>query len=376
MKEIFILSGARTPFTAWSSGVNGKGEKGGKLKPYDPFDLGAAALKGAISRSGLEASALDRLVFGNMYHVGPHACYGARYVGHRAGLTQETPCLTVSCACGTGLQAVISASREIVAGGSQVCGTGGTDNASLIQRKVFVPSFIDISCGLHIAKTAEDLAKEYGFSREDQDRWALRSHSLALKAHAARAEEIIPVGEVTEDDAILSEPTLKHFSDAELFFKEEGRSVTHANIHGVVDGASALILASGKGAKDSKTAPLGRLLAGEYVGLAPKKMAYASVPAIHRALGSAGLDISDIDLFEINETFAAQVLIDVKELDIPQEKVNVNGGAIALGHPFAGSGCRMVLSLLGELRRRRLKRGVASICVGGAQGIAVVVETL
>lgn len=375
MNNILILEGARTPFTTWAGGINGTGVKLGALKPLDPFDLGAAALKEAVSRSGVPADKIDRVVFGIMYAVGANACYGARYVSLRAGLPIEVPGLTVGMACGTGLYAVLSSAETIGAGISQIIATGGSDNVSLVRRDVFVPSFRDLACNEHIAKTAQAMAKEFGVSRADQDRWSLRSHQRALAAQKAGywSEEIAPVPGASADDNILQNPTPEHFAQAKPLF-EDDPCATSANTHGIVDGGAALVLASENGAKAAKAAPLGRYVAGAVVGLEPRRMAYASVVAINSALKNAGLSLRDIDLFEINETFAAQMLIDMKELAIPEEKVNVNGGAIALGHPFGGTGPRLVLTLLKELRRRGLKRGVASICVGGGSGVAVVVE--
>jgi acetyl-CoA acetyltransferase family protein len=374
--EVLILDGARTPFCVWSSGTNGRGEKGGALRPFDPFDLGAWALKGALKRAGLEASRLDKVIFGNMYQVGLQACYGARYVAHRAGAPPEIPCLTVNFACGTGLQALIASAEDISLGNSRIVGVGGTDNVSLLRREIFISSFTDTSCGLPIGRTAQDMAWDFRISREDQDAWALRSHERALRAQRAERfkEEIVPLGEIKADDHILENPEARFFALAKPLFAEG--SVTGANTHGIVDGASAMILASESVGREIRGEPLGRYLGGCLVGLDPRRMAYASVPAVEKLLKSLKLRISDIDLFEINETFAAQVLIDIRELGLPEDRVNVNGGALALGHPFAGTGCRLVLTLLKELKNRSLRRAVASICVGGGQGVAVAVEVL
>ena len=371
MSDVLILEGARTPFTAWSSGTTGDGRKGGLLKGQDPFDLGAAALKGALAKAGVPPWRVDKVVFGNMYHVGAHACYGARYVGHRAGIPPEVPCLAVNLACGTGLQAVISAAEEIASGRAALVAAVGADCASMVRRDVFVPSFKDLSCGRHIAETAQDLSREHGLSRSDQDRWAALSHD---RARAARrrgvfAEEIVPAGEASEDDAILPEPDPGFFERSKPLF--EGGSGTHANTHAIVDGGSALLLCA---QAPPHGRALGRYLGGAVVGIEPGRMAYASVVAIRGLLVRLGLAVSDIDLFEINETFAAQILVDMKELAIPEDRLNCNGGALALGHPFSATGARLVLTLLKELRRRSLKRGIASICVGGGLGVAVAVE--
>jgi acetyl-CoA acetyltransferase family protein len=372
--EILILSGARTPFTTWSRGINGEKKLGGALSTLDPFDLGAAALKGALNRAIIAPEELDKVIFGHAYHVGPNACYGARYVAHRANVPPNIPSLTVSLLCGTGLAAVITSAHEIAGGHARRIGAGGSDSSSLVPREIFIPSFKDISCGERIGKITQDLAEEYGISRLAQDQWAKRSHEAAVKAQKKGIfdEEIVSTLDIQKDDNILSSPEDDFFSAAKPLFSASG-SVTGANTHGFVDGGSALILSS---ASSASCVPLGRYIAGSVVGVNPRQMAYAAVPAVRQCLEFAHLSISDIDLFEIHETFAAQVLINIQELAIPLEKVNVNGGAIALGHPFAGSGCRLILTLLKELKRRDLRFGIAAICAAGGLGTAVLVEAL
>lgn len=374
MNDILILEGARTPFCVWAGGTRADGQKGGVLKPYDPFDLGAAALKEALRRCGLAAERLDKIVFANTYHVGPHACYGARYVGLRAGLPPHIPNLTVNLACGAGLQSILSAAGVIALGEGRLVAAAGADSSSNVPRNVFVPSFKDASCGQHIALTAQDMAREAGISRAEQDRWSRQSHERAAAARKKGylAEEIVPIGSISEDDGILENPEEAHFAAAKLLF--ETGEATGANTHGVCDGGSALIMAEASAAGGLR--PVGRYVTGAVVGVPPEKMARASVEAVKKALNQARLSQEDIDLFELNETFASQLLIDLKELGLPPEKVNVNGGAIAIGHPWAGSGARLVGTLLKELRRRGQKRGVAAICVGAGSGIAVVVETV
>lgn len=374
MKQPWILGGARTAFTTWHKGKNGKGDPGGALKPKDPFDLGAAALKGAWEKSGIKPEALDSVMFGNAYHVGPHACYGGRYVAHRAGLADTITGLTVNLACGAGLYAVIATAERISTGAARCVGTVGADCSSLIPRNVFVPSFNDASCGKAIGRTAEALGEEFGITREEMDRWSLLSHqrAAAAKERGVFAEEIVPLPEASEDDNIIVGDQESTIKASELLFEDGGITATPANTHGIVDGGAALIISEEKIAGGAK--PLGRYLAGAVVAIAPERMAFASVPAIRTALKNADLTTEDIDLFEVNETFASQVLVDLKELGIPEDKVNVNGGAIALGHPFGATGPRQILTLLKELERRDLRRGIASICVGGGQGVAVVVE--
>jgi acetyl-CoA acetyltransferase family protein len=373
MNDALILAGARTPFAAWAHGKTGKGAPGGALKDLDPFDLGAAALKGALARAGLAPGSLGRVVFGNMYPVGPHGCYGARYVTHRAGCPPEVAGHAVNLACGTGLMALKDAADAVARGEADVAAAVGADAPSRVRRDVFVPSFVDVSCGLHIAKTAEALAIGKKHSREALDGWARRSHVKARESAALLAEEIVPVAGLAGDDAVMDDPSPESFAAARPLFDDGSTLMTHANVHAVVDGGSALILAAPKAAPGRA---LGRLASTALVGVPPERMAYAAVPAVRRALEDARWRAGDVDLWELNETFAAQVLLDAAELGVPDEKINVRGGAIALGHPFGATGPRLVLSLLLELRRRGGRRGCAAISVGGGIGIAVCVEAL
>jgi acetyl-CoA acyltransferase 2 len=374
MSDILILEGARTPFAVWGGGTRADGQKGGALKPYDPFDLGAAALKESLKRNNLAPDRLDKVVFANTYHVGPHACYGARYVGLRAGLPSHIPNLTVNLACGAGLQSILSAAGVIALGEGKLVASVGGDSSSNIARNVFVPSFKDASCDQHIAFTSQEMAREAGIPRAEQDRWARISHERAAAAtkKGYLAEEIVAVGEVTQDDGIIENPDEAYFAGAKLLF--ETGEATGPNTHAVTDGGSALIMADASAAGGLK--PIGRFITGAVVGVPPEKMARASVVAVQKALAQAKLSLSDIDLFELNETFASQLLIDLKETGLPEDKVNVNGGAIAIGHPWAGTGPRLIFSLLKELKRRGQKRGVAAICVGAGSGVAAIVETV
>lgn len=369
--EVLVLSGARTPFCAWAYGKNGEGRPGGALKDKDPFDLGAAAMVEALRRAGRAPKELGYVVFGNMYQSGPHGCYGARYVTHRAGCPPEVPGMAVNLACGTGLAAVDSAVTAVRDGYASLAAAVGADCPSRLRKDVFVPSFTDLSCGRHIAKTAEERAAEAGLTREALDAWALRSHQRAAAARARHAEEIVAVGAAAADDAVKPDVTADAFASAELLFQDGPHTVTHANTHGIVDGGAAVLFASPAAAKGTV---LGRVASTALIGLAPERMAYAAVPAARSALEKAGWKGADVDLWEINETFAAQTLLDRAELDIPEDRLNVNGGAIALGHPFGATGVRLIHTLLLELRRRGKKKGVAAISVGGGQGVAACVE--
>lgn len=373
MNDILIMAGARTPFAAWSFGATGKGTPGGALKELDPQDLAAAALKGALSAASLSPRDVNFIAFGNMYQVGPYGCYGARYVGHRAGCPSETTGVAVNLACGTGLLAITTAASAISRGEASIAAAVGADTPSRLRRDIFVPSFTDISCGKHIAKTAEERAGEAGLARAAMDAWAWKSHARARAAVKLRAAEIVPVAGLADDDAVLEDASPDRFATAKLLFSDGTTTMTHANVHGIVDGGAALVLAS---AKTAKGRALGRLVSSALVGVPPERMAYAAVPAVRKALEQARWRASEVDVWEINETFAAQVLLDQAELGLDAERINPNGGAIALGHPFGATGVRLVHTLLLELRRRSRRRGVAAISVGGGLGIAVCVEAL
>lgn len=359
------MGGARTPFAVWRRGRTGDGKRGGALAKDHPFDLGADACRAALVKTGVSPESVDFLVFGNVYQIGPNACYGGRYVSLRAGLAPELPSLTVNMACGTGLSALISASREIVAGGVDTVLSVGADTASLIDKSIFIPSFHDQACGREIGETVQTLAAREGIDRAAMDAWSLESHRRARAARDFQREEIVGDG---IDDAVLEDPGPEAFANAKV--AHEG-AVTSRNTHAIVDGASALVLSATR-----LDGALGLLLASATVGIEPDRMGVASVAAIKKLLTEAARSVEEIDLFEINETFAAQLLLDIRELNIPKEKVNVNGGGIAFGHPFAATGGKLVLGLLLELGRRGLKTGVASICVGGGLGVAVLVERL
>lgn len=369
--EVLVVAGARTPFCAWAYGKNGSGQPGGALKDKDPFDLGAAALTAALQRAGRAPRELGYVVFGNMYQSGPHGCYGARYVTHRAGCPPEVPGMAVNLACGTGLAAVDSAVTAVRDGYAGLAAAVGADCPSRLRKDVFVPSFTDLSCGRHIAKTAEERASEAGLTREALDAWALRSHQRAAAAKARHAEEIASVGAVSADDAVKPHWKNEDFASAELLFEDGPHTVTHANTHGIVDGGAAVLFASPAAVKG---AVLGRVVSTALIGLAPERMAYAAVPAARSALEKAGWKGADVDLWEINETFAAQTLLDRAELDIPEDRLNVNGGAIALGHPFGATGARIVLTLAREMKRRGARYGLATACAAGGNGAAIILE--
>ena len=390
MREVFIVGGARTPMAEYA----------GALKDVSALDLGAAASRGALARSGAAPEAVDHVVFGNVLQTSADAHYGARHIALKAGVPVPVPALTVNRLCGSGLQAVITGAQQIQLGEADVVLAGGTESLSqaphvirglrnglrLGQGKLedtLFESLHDSYCGLTMAQTAERCAAQYGISREEQDCYALRSQQRAAEAWRSGtfAEEVVPVEVasrrsttiVDRDDHLRPETTLEVLAGLPAAFAKEG-TVTAGNASGIVDGAAALVIASAEGLRRHGLTPLARVIGWSTVGVEPAMMGMGPVPAVRRALERAGLALDDIDLFEINEAFAAQYLSVEKALGLDRDRVNVNGGAIALGHPLGASGARLLLTLVLELGRRGKRRGMASACIGGGQGIAALVE--
>jgi acetyl-CoA acetyltransferase family protein len=396
--DIAIVSGARTPF----------GRYCGKIKDYTAQELGAVAAKAAIERAGVDAEHFDHAVFGNAQQTSGDALYGARHVGLRAGLPIETPALTVNRLCGSGMQAIVSAAQMIQTEEAKVVLAGGMESMSQAPFSIrgrdgftlapggkledsLMVALLDSYCGLYMANTAELYGEQQGITRQAQDEFALRSQQKADEAYKAgrMQEELTPVplrnskGEVTgemltEDDHRRPQTTLEGLAKLRAAFgPSSGKlgTVTAGNASGIVDGAAAVVVMSLDQAQRRNLSPLGRLINWGIAGVDPKLMGRGPVPATKIALQRAGLTLDYIDLIEVNEAFAAQYLAVEKELGLDREKVNVNGGAIALGHPLGATGTRLVITLLYELRRRKKKYGLATACIGGGQGIAMVVES-
>jgi acetyl-CoA acetyltransferase family protein len=328
------------------------------------------------------------------------AIYGARHVALKAGLPIEVPALTVNRLCGSGLQAAVSGAQMIQLGEADLVLTGGMESMSqaphvvrglrsglrLGQGKLedtLWEALLDTHCGCTMAMTAENCARQYPVSREEQDAYALRSQQLAARAwrEGRLAEEVVPVELTTRkgtekfaaDDHLRPDTTLDVLARLPPAFSKDG-CVTAGNASGVVDGGAALVLASARAVKDRGVTPLGRLVGWAAVGVEPRLMGMGPVPATRLVLSKLGLTLDAVDLFEVNEAFAGQYLSVERELGLDRERVNVNGGAIALGHPLGMTGTRLLLTLLLELRRRGAHRGLATACIGGGQGIAAVVE--
>jgi acetyl-CoA acyltransferase 2 len=392
MTEVFILGGARTPMTEYV----------GALKDFSALELGAIAARGALERTGVKAEWVDHAVFGNVLQTSADAIYGARHVALKAGVPIEVPALTVNRLCGSGIQAAISGAQCIQLGEAGIVLTGGMESMSqaphvirglraglkLGQGKLedyLYEALLDPYCGLFMAQTAEKCASKFAIAREQQDCYAIRSQKCADEAWTSGrlAEEVVPVEiksrkgttVVDRDDHMRPDTTMEGLAKLPAAFSKDG-TVTAGNASGIVDGGGAVILASREAVSARGLKPLARLAGWATVGVDPSIMGMGPAPAIRKLLERASLSLADIDLFEINEAFAAQYLAVEKELGLDREKVNVNGGAIALGHPLGMSGTRLLLTLTLELRRRGRKRGIASACIGGGQGIAALVETV
>ena len=374
----------------------------GKLKDFSALDLGAIAASAAMERTHVAPAVVDHVVFGNVLQTSADAVYGARHVGLKAGLPIEVPALTVNRLCGSGIQAAISGGQMIRLGEADVVLTGGMESMSQAPHVIrglrsglrlgqgqledtLWSALLDTHCGCTMAATAENCAAKYGVSRQEQDGYALRSQRLAAAAwNAGRFDDEVVAVEIKSrkgveafacDDHMRPDSTLEGLAKLPAAFSKNG-CVTAGNASGIVDGGAALLLASDAGVKAHGLKPLAKLTHWATVGVDPTLMGMGPVPATRRVLERAGLSLSEIDLIEVNEAFAAQYLSVEKELGLDRDRANVNGGAIALGHPLGMTGTRLLLTLTLELRRRGLKRGLATACIGGGQGIAAVVETV
>jgi acetyl-CoA acetyltransferase family protein len=377
-------------------------EYSGKLKDVSALELGAIAARAAMARTGVKPENVDHVVFGNVLQTSSDAVYGARHVGLKAGLPIEVPALTVNRLCGSGIQAAIDGAHLLLLGEADVVLTGGMESMSQAPHVIrglrnglrlgqgqledtLWSALLDTHCGCTMAGTAENCAAKYGISREEQDRYAILSQQRAAKAWAdgRLKDEVVPVeiksrkgSELfAQDDHMRPETTMEGLAKLPAAFSKNG-CVTAGNASGIVDGAAALLLASARGVADHGLTALAKLTHWAYVGVEPTLMGMGPVPATRKVLDTAGLSLKDVDLIEVNEAFAAQYLSVEKELGLDRDRVNVNGGAIALGHPLGMTGTRLLLTLTLELRRRGLKRGLATACIGGGQGIAALIETV
>ena len=390
---IVFLSAKRTPFGTFN----------GALKKLTATDMGVIASKASIEESGVSPNEIDHVYFGNVLQTAKDAIYLARHVGLRSGLPQEVPAVTLNRLCGSGFEAITAGAREIMAGDAEIVLVGGSESMSQAPHVIRggrdgfafgrAPELEDTlwSCltdtftGMPMAITAENLSEKYEISREACDAYAMESQQRWAAADEAGyfKNELAPVtitsrrGEklIDRDEHPRPDSSAEGMAKLRPVFKKDG-VVTAANASGICDGAAALVIANETVAEAKGLKPIARLVSWGVSGCDPEIMGIGPVPAAKKALKKAGLAISDMDLIEVNEAFAPQYLAVEKALELPREKTNVNGGAIALGHPLAASGARITAHLIHELKRRGGRYGLGSACIGGGQGIAVIVEAL
>jgi acetyl-CoA acetyltransferase family protein len=390
-REVVLCAGARTPMAEYS-GTPGAGV----FADISALDLGAIAAKAAMERAKVGARRIDHVVMGNALQTSADAIYGARHVGLKAGVPNETPALTVNRLCGSGIEAIVQATRFIKLGEADVVLAGGMENMSQAPhvvrggrtgfrfgRKIELEDLLfaalkDTRCNLFMAETADNLAKKYGITREAQDDFAALSMRRGLDATEAGIfrEEIVAVdvkkGRITRDDHLKPESTREALAKLSPAFGPES-TVTAGNASGIVDGACCVVVAAREVAEKEGMPILARIRGHAAVGVAPEYMGIGPAPAIRECLKRIGEPLDRVDLVEVNEAFAAQYLSVEKDLGLDRNKTNVNGGAIALGHPLGASGARITLTLALEMKRRKSHLGIASACIGGGQGIAIAI---
>jgi acetyl-CoA C-acetyltransferase len=390
MQDVFVLSGQRTAI----------GDFGKSLKDIPPTKLGEIAIRAALAKGGVEAAEVQHVVMGNVIHTEPRDAYLSRVSAIEAGIPIETPAMTVNRLCGSGLQAIISAAQTIMLGEADIAIGGGAESMSrggyllpaerwgarLGDAKVIdmvVGALHDPFGGGHMGITAETIAARYGITREIQDEFSVESHRRAAAAMAEGRfkSQIVPVelpsrkGTVMfeTDEHVRDDVSQEKLSALKAAFKKDG-TVTAGNASGLNDGGAALVLASGAEVARRGGKPMARLVAYGHAGVAPEVMGLGPIPASQKALKKAGLSIGDIDVIESNEAFAAQACAVARDLGFPPEKVNPNGGAVALGHPVGASGAIIAIKALYELERIKGRYALVTMCIGGGQGIAAIFE--
>jgi 3-oxoadipyl-CoA thiolase len=384
MAEAVVLSAVRTPI----------GRYGGALSDVRPDDLAALVIREAVERAGVDPAQIEDVYFGAANQAGEDNRNVARMGALLAGLPQEVAGVTVNRLCASGLSAVVGAAHAIRAGDGELFVAGGVESMSRAPIVRAKPEYgdateWDTTLGWRfpnsrmeemfplesMGETGENVAERYGITREDQDAFALQSHRRWAAAEEAGrfADELVPVGNVDRDEHPRPDTSLEKLGALRPAFREGG-TITAGNASGINDGAAALVLASEDKARELRAEPLGRFVASAVAGVDPRYMGIGPVPAVRKLLARAGIEASDVDLVELNEAFASQSLHVIRELGLDPERVNVNGGAIALGHPLGMSGARLVVSLLHELRRREGRYGLATLCVGVGQGQAAIFE--
>lgn len=404
-EDVVIVGGARTPFCEWVGGKRGDGKTGGLLKTVSAQELGSIAIKGALEATGTDPASVDHVVMGYALQTCSQSIYGSRHAGLQGGIPQEVPMLTLSRICGSGVQSIVTGAQMIMLDEASTVVSGGMENLSQaphimrggregwkLGRSPKVEDYMmtnlqDMTCGLFMAQTADELCRRKGVTREEIDAFAALSHTRTTASIESGLfeSEIVPVtiksrrGEKVithlDEDHVVKNCTEESLASLPTAFGPES-FVTAGNASGIVDGAAAVVIKSASQASKDGDKPLARIVSWGIVGLEPAIMSYGPVPSSLKALEKAGLKAEEIDRWEINEAFAGQALACINDLGIDVEKVNVNGGAVGLGHPLAATGTRLVLTLAHELKRCGGRYGVATACIGGGQGIAMVIESI
>jgi acetyl-CoA C-acetyltransferase len=378
--NVVISSAARTAI----------GSYGKSLKGVPPTDLGATAATAAIERAGIQPDQIDHVVFGNVIHTEPADMYMARVVGMKAGIPKETPAFTVNRLCGTGVQAIVSATQAIQSGDVDVALAGGAESMSrgpywmadarwgkkMGPAKMVDPVMGGLTDPFHeilMGVTAENLAERMGISREEQDAFAVESHRRAAAAREAGRfdEEIVEVAGFARDEHIREDASLESMAKLPTVFKKDGGTVTAGNASGMNDAGAAVVLMSEEKAAELGAPVRARILSYASCGVDPEIMGIGPVPAVRKVLDRAGVKLEDIGVIELNEAFSAQALAVMKDLDLDPEKVNPNGGAVALGHPIGATGAAITAKALSEMERQDHQYGLVTLCIGGGQGIAM-----
>ena len=404
-----VVGGARTPFCEWLGGKRGDGGPGGRLASVSAEQLGTVAIKGAMEKTGTDPGSVEHVVMGHALQTSGQAIFGARHAGLRSGIPEEVPMLTLNRLCGSGAQSIISATQMIMLGEADVVVAGGMENLSQAPHVLrgmrdtyklgrppsageelaqdmedyLFTNLVDGVSGMFMAQTSDELCRRKGVEREQADEYAAMSHQRteASVSSGTWEQEVVPVeaadGTVdhTHEDHVVLGTTLETLSGLKTHFGPQSL-VTAGNASGVVDGAAAVVVKSASRAEADGDEPLSRIVSWGVVGLEPSIMAYGPVPSSLKAIEKAGLSVSDIDLWEINEAFAGQAVACIKDLGISYDIVNINGGAVGIGHPLAATGTRLVLTLSHQLKETGSRYGVATACIGGGQGIAVVIESI
>lgn len=408
-KGAVVVGGARTPFCEWLGGKRGDGGPGGRLASVSAEQLGTVAIKGAMEKTGTDPTSVEHVVMGHALQTSGQAIFGARHAGLRSGIPEEVPMLTLNRLCGSGAQSIISATQMIMLGEADVVVAGGMENLSQAPHVLrgmrdtyklgrppsageelaqdmedyLFTNLVDGVSGMFMAQTSDELCRRKGVEREQADEYAAMSHQRTESSVSSGIweQEVVPVetadGTVdhTHEDHVVLGTTLETLSGLRTHFGPQSL-VTAGNASGVVDGAAAVVVKSASRAEADGDEPLSRIVSWGVVGLEPSIMAYGPVPSSLKAIEKAGLSVSDIDLWEINEAFAGQAVACIKDLGISYDIVNVNGGAVGIGHPLAATGTRLVLTLSRQLKETGSRYGVATACIGGGQGIAVVIESI